>query len=75
MSASANHTAPVVAADPARVAVADPVIARLGLATRTADRGFQVLDPASGRAVATVPDLDGDAAVDAVMRAAQSGNA
>jgi succinate-semialdehyde dehydrogenase/glutarate-semialdehyde dehydrogenase len=76
-SALANQStaAPLVAADPARVAAADRVIARLGLTARTGAGGFQVLDPADGRAVATVPDLDGDAAVDSVMRAAHAGNA
>jgi succinate-semialdehyde dehydrogenase / glutarate-semialdehyde dehydrogenase len=75
MSASANDTVPLVAADPARVAAADRVIARLGLATRTGGGGFQVLDPANGRTVATVPDLDADAAVDAVLRAGRAGEA
>ncbi|MFF4018702.1 NAD-dependent succinate-semialdehyde dehydrogenase [Streptomyces sp. NPDC001843] len=60
-------------ADPARLADSDKVLADLDLAVSGVNRTFDIHDPATGQAIAQVPDFDVQQALDAVARADEAG--
>ncbi|NWL29147.1 NAD-dependent succinate-semialdehyde dehydrogenase [Paenarthrobacter ureafaciens] len=69
MTVSTAGLSALVAPDPHATSVADAVIAGLMLP----EDGIPVHDPATGELLAKVPDLDGDAAIDAVRTADSAG--
>jgi succinate-semialdehyde dehydrogenase / glutarate-semialdehyde dehydrogenase len=60
-------------ADPSALADSEKVLADLDLAVPGVNRAFDVHDPATGRTIAQVPDLDVRQALDAVARADDAG--